>query len=124
MKILVVDDDEINLNIADFILKKAGYDVVTAHSGKECLESVRADSFDLILLDIFMPETNGFETCEMLKSEPKYNGAPIAFLTASEDKENVEKAMELSGNECMLKPFKADVLTAGVKRILINAEEI
>ncbi|MCH5186276.1 MAG: response regulator [Oscillospiraceae bacterium] len=118
MKILVVDDDEINLNIADFILKKAGYDVMTARSGKECLESVRAGSFDLILLDIFMPETDGFETCKMLKNEPLYNGAPIAFLTASEDKENVEKAVELSGNECIFKPFKADILTGGVKRIL------
>lgn len=80
-KVLVVDDDTDDLKMISMILEPEGYDVVTAENGVEALEKVESEDPDLILLDVMMPELNGFAACDRLKSSPASQGIPVVLLT-------------------------------------------
>lgn len=117
-KILVVDDDAMNLRMAEFILGKASYEVIQAKSGKEALEILGTSSVDLILLDIAMPEMNGFETLEEIRKEDSLARIPVIFLTASTDEETIQVAEERNVNGIVNKPFLPPKLQGAVKEIL------
>jgi CheY-like chemotaxis protein len=80
-KVLVVDDDTDDLKMISMILEPEGYDVVTAENGVEALEKVESEDPDLILLDVMMPELDGFAACDRLKSSPASQGIPVVLLT-------------------------------------------
>lgn len=117
-KILVVDDDAMNLRMAEFILKKAGYEVKKAASGEECLGMLAAELPELVLLDIEMPVMNGFEVMEKIKEHEEWAGLPVAFLSADMDDETQEKAGKLGVTAYITKPFLPDTLCAKVADIL------
>lgn len=85
--ILVVDDDAMNLRMAELILKKKGYDVKKADSGQEALALLQHETVDLILLDVEMPVMNGIETLDAIRSRRELAELPIVFLSSSEDME-------------------------------------
>lgn len=111
--ILVVDDTISNLDIMGVILDK--YDVMDATSGKDALEILDEEQIDLILLDIMMPDMNGYEVCEILKANPKTKDIPIIFITAKTDENSIEKAYDVGGIDYVTKPFKPKELLARVK---------
>lgn len=111
--ILVVDDNESNLDMILAILK--AYDVIPSTSGKNALEMVTSESIDLILLDILMPDMDGFEVCRHLKADPKTADIPIIFITAKVDEESIETAYALGGADYVTKPFRPRELLARVK---------
>jgi two-component system, OmpR family, alkaline phosphatase synthesis response regulator PhoP len=80
-KILIVDDEEDIVISVKMILKKEGYDVTTAPDGKTALSILKKGSFDLVLLDIFMPELSGRQVAEKIRADPKLKGQKIAFMT-------------------------------------------
>jgi len=80
-RILVVDDDPDDLTMISMILEPEGYEVVTAENGRDALDKVESESPDLILLDVMMPQLNGFAACDRLKSSPESKGIPIVLLT-------------------------------------------
>ncbi|HPR17471.1 MAG TPA: response regulator [Candidatus Cloacimonadota bacterium] len=114
-RILIVDDEPINVMIADKILQKQGYLIVTAANGSEALEKVDGDTIDLILLDIMMPDMNGFEVCSRLQANDKTRNIPVIFLTAVTDKESIVKGFEAGGEDYLTKPFNIPELLARVK---------
>lgn len=119
MKRIIITDDEImNLRMTEFILKKAGYETVKASSGPECLDAVKEQKPDLILLDLLMPEMNGFEVIERLKEMEDGRDIPVILLSAAEDKESLDKAQELGVAACVGKPFKQDVLLDRIQTVL------
>ena len=113
--ILVVDDNEQNLSILGNVLMSIGYEVVPASSGKEALESIAELLPDLILLDIMMPEMDGYEVCKIIKNDENTKEIPIIFLTAKIETEDIVKAFEYGAVDYVTKPFRKEELLARVK---------
>jgi CheY-like chemotaxis protein len=113
--ILVVDDEPINVMIAEKILQKKGYKTYSASSGLEAIEKVKTNTPDLILLDVMMPEMDGFEACRILRRDMQFKDIPIIFLTAVTDKESILKGFDVGGNDYLTKPFNSPELAARVK---------
>jgi DNA-binding response OmpR family regulator len=116
-KILTCDDETNIVRIIQINLEKAGYDVVTAYNGRECLAQVAAEHPDLIVLDLMMPEMTGFEVLDKLKENPDTADIPVIMLTARAQDQDVLRGWQ-AGVECYLtKPFQPTELIAFIKRI-------
>ncbi|ACK68648.1 response regulator receiver modulated diguanylate cyclase [Gloeothece citriformis PCC 7424] len=113
--ILIVDDISKNLQLVVEILDEVGYATTFAISGKQALERVKIAHPDLILLDLMMPEMNGLQVCEKLKSDANYAEIPIIFLTASDEQEDLLQAFKMGAVDYVTKPFKSGELLARVK---------
>ena len=118
--VLIVDDEKFNIELAAVYLKEEGYKISFALNAKAALESVIKKDIDLILLDINMPEVDGFALCKMLKSEERTKDIPIIFLTAQTDIEYISKAFEVGGVDYITKPFNGVELKARVRTHLKN----
>ena len=114
-KVLIVDDIPKNIELAANILRTKDYNVTYAKSGLSALQKIESIDFDLILLDIMMPEMDGFEVCMKLKESEKTRDIPIIFLTARTETENVVKGLEMGAVDYVTKPFKAEELLARVR---------
>ncbi len=116
-KILVVDDVESNLNmITDILRSVPEYRIVSATSGRAAISRAKANYFDLIILDIVMPDINGLEVCQKLKKYPVTREIPIIFLTAdTKDPKNIQKAFQVGGSDYIPKPFSREELLIRVK---------
>jgi len=112
--ILLVDDTPANLQLLSNILHDKGYNIGIAISGMQALESVNTDPPDLILLDIQMPEMDGFETFKALKLNPNANDIPVMFLTVVADSEKIVEGFELGAVDYITKPFNIPELTSRV----------
>ncbi len=113
-KILVVDDQPINIKLLQRKLERQGMEVTVAYNGKECLKQVEAFTPDLILLDIMMPEMDGIETCNHLKSNPKTETIPIIFITAKASKEGKLEGLGAGAVDYITKPIDLDETLARV----------
>jgi CheY-like chemotaxis protein len=113
-KILIVDDIPKNIELAANILRTKDYNITFAVSGAAALQKVKSIDFDLILLDVMMPEMDGFEVCEQLKNDPSTKNIPVIFLTAKSETENVVKGFELGAVDYVTKPFSTVELLARV----------
>ena len=111
--ILAVDDSEINLDILVGILKR--YDVIPALSGEEALEILKEEEVDLILLDIVMPEMDGFEVCRRIKADDRTREIPVIFITVKSCEQDIQKGFELGVVDYVAKPFNAIELLARVQ---------
>ena len=113
-KILAVDDTPENLRVIAGLLLHAGFDVRPVTSGREALQVARADPPDLVLLDIRMPEMDGFAICAELKADPRTAGIPIVFLSASGELADKLQAFEAGGADYIEKPFQEREVLARV----------
>ena len=117
-KILVVDDEPDVVELVDFNLKAAGYDVVTATDGEEALKKARAVLPSLIILDLMLPEVDGLEVCKILRRDPQTSGIPIIMLTAKAAEIDRILGLELGADDYVTKPFSPRELVLRVKRLL------
>jgi CheY-like chemotaxis protein len=104
-KILIVDDIPKNIQMAMNILKDEGYRMFYAKSGVMALSLVEEHNFDLILLDIMMPDMNGFDVCTKLKNNDKTKNIPIVFLSGKDSSQDIAQAYEYGGIDYVVKPF-------------------
>jgi len=118
-KILIVDDVSRNIQILGNILSQEEFQMAYAQSGKEAIDVCEAENFDLILLDIMMPEMDGYEVCKILKENPATSEIPIIFLTAKADMDSIIKGFEIGGQDYITKPFNAAELLARVNSHLL-----
>ncbi len=114
-KILLVDDDSKNLQVAMSILKD--YNVIYAQSGEKALELIEKNRFDLILLDVVMPIMNGYEVCSRIKKNERTKKIPVIFLTVKDDEKDIVKGFELGAVDYITKPFYSEVL---LKRVEVH----
>lgn len=112
--ILIVDDTKINIDILIELLDDT-YDVIVSLGAKRALEIVEETAVDIILLDILMPDINGYDVCRILKTKDSTKNIPVIFITANTDEESIDLAYQVGGIDYITKPFKALELLARVK---------
>lgn len=113
--ILIVDDVPNNIKVLGAILKELNCRLAAATNGVQALEIIEEEKPDIVLLDIMMPQMNGYDVCEKVKQNPELVDIPILFLTAKTGTEDVVKGFELGALDYITKPFKAKELLARVK---------
>lgn len=121
-RVLVVDDEEVNRQVTYSQLRLEGYQVVLCASGESALELLEHDKPDLVLLDLMMPQMNGFEVCDAIREQYDRFELPVLMLTASHQMDDVVKALNIGANDYLSKPYHEEELFARVYS-LINASE-
>jgi two-component system response regulator RegX3 len=114
-RLLVVDDEDAILEFVSYNLRKEGYEVVTAKDGDTALKLADAEHFDLVILDIMLPGTDGFEVCRRLRAK---GDVPVLFLSARDTELDKVVGLEIGGDDYLAKPFGIRELQARVKALL------
>lgn len=131
-KILIVDDVVSNVLLLKILLTNEKFQVCTASNGKQCIEVAQNEHPDLILLDVMMPDLNGFDTAVILKKDPSTQDIPIIFLTALNNPNDLVKGFQVGANDFLTKPFNKEELVMRVmhqiqlvaaKRIIVRQNE-
>ncbi len=131
-KVLIVDDVVSNVLLLKILLTNEKFQVCTANCGKACIEQAKTEHPDLILLDVMMPDINGFETAVILKKDPETQDIPIIFLTALNTPSDLVKGFQVGANDFLTKPFNKEELVMRVvqqislvaaKRIIVQQNE-
>jgi putative two-component system response regulator len=117
-RILVVDDDENILNLERTILEQKGFEVTAALGGAQALDLLGQASYDLVLLDVMMPEVDGFTVCRKIKEDPRLRDLPVIFLTAKGGGEALAEGFESGAVMYINKPFTAHKLLTIVNTML------
>lgn len=117
-KILSVDDERDVTDLVHFNLSRAGYDVVTADCGRAALRAVEEHRPDLILLDLMLPDIDGFGVCEILRRDPETAAIPVIILTAWATHDARSLGLELGALDYLTKPFSPRELTDRVRHLL------
>jgi DNA-binding response OmpR family regulator len=120
-KVLIIDDEEIIRKFLRINLLKWGYEVGEAMDGLQALEQLDADSFDLLICDILMPNKDGWEVLKTIRSNTKTRDIPVIVLTAKNTDGDMFRGYELGANYYMTKPFTRDQLLYGLKMMLGEA---
>jgi two-component system phosphate regulon response regulator PhoB len=117
-KILVVDDEPEAVELLEFNLKQAGFDVISAENGAEALKKARSALPSLVVLDLMLPEIDGLEVCKMLRRDPATAGIPIIMLTAKAAEMDRIVGLEIGAEDYITKPFSPRELVLRVKKVL------
>ncbi|MBI5604916.1 MAG: response regulator [Deltaproteobacteria bacterium] len=104
-RILIVDDDELVLLALKELLSSENYEVQPFSRGSEALKKIDTEDFDLLILDIIMPEMDGFELCKMIRKKNNYKDKPILFLTAKNQEEDKKRGLEVGATLFISKPI-------------------
>lgn len=110
-KILLVDDEPNILLSLEFLMRKKGYQVFIARNGAEAIDLLQKEKPAIIVLDIMMPEVDGYEVCEYVKKTPELQHIKIIFLTAKSKEEEIEKGYKAGADLYITKPFSTRELT-------------
>jgi two-component system, OmpR family, alkaline phosphatase synthesis response regulator PhoP len=122
-RILVVDDEPDHCALVQRILEKAGYEVEVAYDGRECLEKVKSNPPDAIVLDVVMPEKDGMAVCRALKADRRHCRIPIMILTAESSpvtstRFSRDRSMYVDADDYLPKPASPEEITRGLKLLL------
>jgi len=121
-RILVVDDEPEAVELIEFNLKQSGYTVSTAADGADALKKARSQPPDLIVLDVMLPEMDGFEICKTLRLDPSTTKVPIIMLTAKAAEIDRVLGLELGADDYLTKPFSTRELLLRIKKILARGQ--
>jgi two-component system alkaline phosphatase synthesis response regulator PhoP len=117
-KILVIEDDEDVLELVRYNLSREGYQVLSAETGETGLASASSEGPDLILLDLMLPEIDGFEVCRSLKRDRSTESIAIIMITARGEEPDIVTGLELGADDYITKPFSPRVLIARIRAVL------
>ena len=117
-KIIVVDDDKTSTTLFEQVFLMYKYDVVTINESAKTLETAIAEKPDLIILDLMMPQPDGFKVCRMLRADPQFRRTPIVIVTALNDLDSKLVAMGAGASDYLVKPFHIDQLFAMIAKQL------
>ncbi len=117
-KILIVDDDKQITFFLEKLLSMEGYETTAINESSKTIEVANSVHPDLFILDLMMPEPNGFELCRMLRADPNYSQTPIVIITAMDDKDSKAIAFLAGANDYIMKPFRPDELALRMKALI------
>ncbi|NIQ96658.1 MAG: response regulator [Desulfuromonadales bacterium] len=117
-KILVVEDEESLLKLESILLTSKGYEVQGVTTGQEALDAIAENMPDLVLLDIMLPEMDGFEVCRRIKENPQTKHLPVVMLTAKKSREDMARGQEVGADWYITKPFKSANVIETIQRFL------
>jgi len=117
-RILVVEDEESLLKLESILLAAKGYQVTGVVDGTAALEEIAASKPDLVILDVMIPELDGFEVCRRIKASPETSHIPVVMLTAKKNQQDVEHGERMGADAYLTKPFKAAVIMEAVEHLL------
>lgn len=117
-KILIVDDEQDIVEFINYSLKQAGYLTATANDGNEAIRKAESFKPDLILLDVMMPEKDGFQTIQQLRRNPELDSTIIVFLTAMSDEKSEIEGLKLGADDYIAKPIKPELLLTRLRTAL------
>ena len=120
-KLLVADDEPNIIILLEYLMKRAGYQVLLATDGQQALETIQRERPALVLLDVMMPGKTGFEVCQEVRADPALDGVRILMLTAKGRENDISKGMALGANAYMTKPFSTRELVQKVAELLEGA---
>jgi len=121
-KILVVDDDMHATTLLEKVLALKGHQATSVNDSAETMRVANSTVPDLILLDLMMPEPNGFEVCKMLRADPNFAKTPIVIITAMDDNASKETAYSAGANDFLTKPFRMDDLAQTIQALIGKTE--
>lgn len=117
-KILIVEDEESLLKLESILLTSKGYAVRGVANGQEALDAIQEERPDLVLLDIMLPEIDGFEVCQRIKSNPETQDLPVIMLTAKKSREDMARGEKVGADWYITKPFKSAMVIETIQRFL------
>jgi two-component system, OmpR family, alkaline phosphatase synthesis response regulator PhoP len=117
-KILIVDDEPNIVLSLDYLVRKNGFIPFIARNGTEALQIARTEIPDLVILDIMMPDIDGYEVCRILRSEEVFSNTKIIFLSAKSSKDDIEKGLSLGANLYITKPFSTKQIMQEVLKLI------
>lgn len=117
-KILIVEDEESLLKLATILISSQGHEVIAVSSGTEALKVLARESVDLVLLDVMLPELDGFEVCRRIKQTPETELVPVVMLTAKKNQADLDLGDEVGADWYITKPFKSANVIETVERFL------
>ncbi len=117
-KILIVEDEESLLKLESILLTSKGYDVRGVSNGREALDAIAEEKPDLVLLDIMLPEIDGFEVCQRIKDDAKTKDIPVIMLTAKKSREDMARGEKVGADWYITKPFKSVMVIETIQRFL------
>jgi DNA-binding response OmpR family regulator len=119
-KVLVVDDDPYILMSLEFLMKKNGYDVMVARNGTEALDLLEKQLPNIVLLDIMMPDVDGYEICRHIKKTPKLKHTKVVFMSAKTKEADIQKGYDLGAALYITKPFSTRELTKQINQLMMS----
>ncbi|MFT4061665.1 MAG: response regulator [Edaphocola sp.] len=117
-KVLVVDDDPYILLSIEFLMRKSGYEVMVARNGIEAMEIINSNKPALVLLDIMMPDVDGYSICRTIKTTPRLQDIIVVFLSAKTAEDDIRRGLDLGAAMYIGKPFSTRELMKKVKELL------
>lgn len=117
-RILIVEDEESLLKLETILLTVKGYEVAGALTGNDALNKIAENRFDLILLDIMLPDIDGFEVCTRVKKNPQTAAIPVVMLTAKKSPDDQERGVACGASAYLMKPFKSAMIIEVIEKLL------
>jgi two-component system phosphate regulon response regulator PhoB len=117
-KILIVEDEEDILELIDYNLSREGYRTTGTMTGEEAMALIKKQQFDLVILDLMLPDLNGLEVCRIIKGDPETRNLPIMMVTAKGEEADIVTGLELGADDYLPKPFSPRVLVARIHALL------
>ncbi|MCD4822335.1 MAG: response regulator [Methanococcoides sp.] len=122
-KVLIVDDEPDAVIATKRALEADGYNVIEANNGAMAFDVLKSNIPDVILLDVMMPDMDGFEVCRRLKEEPLYENIPVIMLTAKGEINDKVEGLDIGADDYMTKPFNLKELKARIKTVLRRTQD-
>jgi DNA-binding response OmpR family regulator len=120
--IMVVDDDKHTRKLLHFILTNAGYEVIEAEDGLDALMQLETTRPQLVILDVLMPNLDGFSTIHRIRNNPELDGLPVLFLSSRADVAAEYSGLEAGAQEYMVKPFSVTILLQHIRNLLSDGQ--
>ena len=122
-RILVVEDEESLLKLETILLTTKGYDVTGVADGMAALQVMESNPPDLVILDIMLPEIDGFEVCTRIKANPKTSSIPVVMLTAKKNSQDFTRGLQVGAEAYITKPFKSARVVEVIEGLLAKKEK-
>ncbi len=117
-RILIVEDEESLLKLETILLTVKGFEVIGATTGKMAIDKIGVEKFDLVLLDIMLPDIDGFEVCRQIRKDSRTAAVPIIMLTGKKTMDDRDRGVSCGANAYLVKPFKSAMIIDEINRLL------